>query len=180
MHLYWACHCARSLLNRVSCVPCMPPWSTCLRANVPKACQHFIFTCQRANKRANVPNTCQFFILACQPAKDVPIFETGVPTCQKEFEFEFLTFACFSLHVLNLVSLTYYAQHKSYWKSIHHVSWLRNYSRVLGNIVIINGKNHSQNNVSYNYLGSPTQADHNSRRSQYSHVFFILFSCFSS
>ena len=29
------------------------------------------------------------------------------------------------------------------------------------------------------YLGSPIQADHNSRRSQYSHVFFILFSCFS-
>ena len=35
------------------------------------------------------------------------------------------------------------------------------------------------NKVSYNYLGSPTQAGHNSRRSHYSHVFFILFSCFN-
>ena len=42
-----------------------------------------------------------------------------------------------------------------------------------------NGNKHSYNNVSYNYFGSPTQVDHNSRRSQYLRVFFILFSCFS-
>ena len=45
--------------------PCMPAFQhylhdnvlACqrgLRANVPKACQFLIFTCQRANKRANV------------------------------------------------------------------------------------------------------------------------------
>ena len=28
---------------------------TCLCADVPKACQHFIFTCQHANKCASVP-----------------------------------------------------------------------------------------------------------------------------
>ena len=28
---------------------------------MPKACQLFIFTCQRANKCANVPKVCQFF-----------------------------------------------------------------------------------------------------------------------
>ena len=46
-------------------------------------------------------------------------------------------------------------------------------------IVIRNGKKHSDNEVSYNYLGPLTHADHNSIRSQYSHAFFILFSCFS-
>ena len=50
---------------------------------------------------------------------------------------------------------------------------------VLENIVIRNEKKHSHHKVSYTYLGSPTQADHNSRRSQYLHVFFILFSCYS-
>ena len=50
---------------------------------------------------------------------------------------------------------------------------------MLDNMVIRNRKKDSHNKVSYSYLGSPTQADHNSRRSQYSHVFFILFSCFS-
>ena len=38
-----------------------------------------------------------------------------------------------------------------------------------------NGKKISHNKVSYIYLGSPIQADHNLRRLQYSHVFFILF-----
>ena len=45
-----------------------------------------------------------------------------------------------------------------------------------------NGKKYSHNNhntVFYNYLRSPTQADHSSRRSQYSHVFSILLSCFN-
>ena len=32
--------------------------------------------------------------------------------------------------------------------------------------------------VSYNYLGSPIQAD-NSRGSQCSHIFFILLNCYS-
>ena len=35
--------------------------------------------------------------------------------------------------------------------------------------VVRNGKKHSHNKVSDNYLGSLTQADHNSRRSQYAH-----------
>ena len=38
-----------SLLNRVPYVPYVPAWSTCPRANMPKACQLLIFTCQRAN-----------------------------------------------------------------------------------------------------------------------------------
>ena len=55
-----------------------------------------------------------------------------------------------------------------------------NYETALGTTaleskVIINGKKHSRNKVSYNRLGFPTQADHNSRRSKYSHVFFNLF-----
>ena len=41
---------------------------------------------------------------------------------------------------------------------------------VFENTVVRNRKKHNHNKVSYNYLGSPTQADHNSRRSQYSLV----------
>ena len=63
---------------------------------------------------------------------------------------------------------------------MHHVSWLRNYctagTTVLENKVVINEKKHSHNKISNNYFGSPTPADNNSRRSQYSHLFFILFS----
>ena len=44
---------------------------------------------------------------------------------------------------------------------------------------IRNEKKHNHNKVSYNYLGSPTQADHSSGGSQYSHLFFILFICFN-
>ena len=73
---------------------------------------------------------------------------------------------------------------------MHHVSWLWNYctsgTAVLENIVARNGKKYSHNTdrnshnkVSYNYLGSLNQAVHNLRGSKYSHVFFILFSCFS-
>ena len=50
---------------------------------------------------------------------------------------------------------------------------------VLENTVVRYGKKHSHNKVSCNFLGSPTQADHDSRRPQYSQVFFILFICFS-
>ena len=41
---------------------------------------------------------------------------------------------------------------------------------VFENIVVRNRKKNDHNKVFYNYLGSPTQADHNSRRSQYSLV----------
>ena len=71
----------RSLLNGV---PCVPAFSTCLCANIPKACQHFIFMCQCANKRANMPKAYQFFNLACQTHTN---FQTGVPTCQKVCQF---------------------------------------------------------------------------------------------
>ena len=77
---------------------------------------------------------------------------------------------------------TFFKQH-SCWKSIHHVSWLRNYctarTTVLENIVVRSWKKHSRNKVSYKYLGSPIQADPNTRRSQYSHVFFILLTVFT-
>ena len=46
---------------------------------------------------------------------------------------------------------------------------------VLENIVTRNAKKHNHDKVSYNCLESTTQADHNSRRSLYSHVLFILF-----
>ena len=61
------------------------------------------------------------------------------------------------------------------------ISWLRNYSPVctvgttiLESIIVRNGKKNSDNKVTYNYLGSITHVDHNSRRLQYSHVLFIL------
>ena len=73
------------------------------------------------------------------------------------------------MHTINLVE-------KAYIILADYKATLR--TAVLENIVIRNGKKHNHNKVSYNYFGSPTQADHNSRRSKYSPVFFILFSCF--
>ena len=49
---------------------------------------------------------------------------------------------------------------------------------LLENIAIRKEKKHSHNKVSYNYLGYATQADLNSNRLQYSHIFFILFCWF--
>ena len=49
---------------------------TCPCANVPKARQLLIFKCRRNNKRA----------------KSMPIFQFGVPTCQKACHF--FNFAC--------------------------------------------------------------------------------------
>ena len=74
------------------------------------------------------------------------------------------------MHTINLVA-------KAYIMEVDYEITLG--TTVLENIVIRNGKKHSHNKVSHSYLGPPTQANHNSRRSQYSHVFFILFSCFS-
>ena len=42
-----------------------------MRACVPKACQHFIFTCERAN----VPKTCHFSSWRANVSKGVPIFQ---------------------------------------------------------------------------------------------------------
>ena len=100
-----------------------------MRAYVPKACQHFSFTCQRAK---DVP----FFKLACQRAKRRANFSTifqkkkmfqlwltfanfnniwailnNLSRETKNLKQKILTFACFSLHIINLASLTYYAHH---------------------------------------------------------------------
>ena len=50
-----------NLLNNVSYLPCVPAWSTCQYANVPKACQLLIFTCQRAIVPMNAPKVVQVF-----------------------------------------------------------------------------------------------------------------------
>ena len=81
-------------------MPCIPAWSTCPHANMPKTCQLLIITCQRANKRVNVPKVCQLlFNLSCQRAKGVPIFQLrllkGGPIFQLFFKriFQFLNFS---------------------------------------------------------------------------------------
>ena len=61
--------------------------SRAMRAYVPKACQHFVFTCQLAK---DVP----FFKLACQLAKSVPTFHFYVPTCQRAKDVPFSKLAC--------------------------------------------------------------------------------------
>ena len=55
----------------LACVPTcrrvsVPTCQCGLRANIPKACQLLILTCQHANKRANVPKPWQCFNLAYQ------------------------------------------------------------------------------------------------------------------
>ena len=78
-----------SLLNRLSCVPCMPAWSTCPRPNVPKACQ------RRANFstcRANVSNGVPIF----QPRlpKGVPIFQPIFKRIFKFLSFQIMLNTC--------------------------------------------------------------------------------------
>ena len=70
----------------------------CLRANVPKSSQLLIYICQRVKQRAivltwrpNVPN-------------GVPIFQLGVPMCQKACQF----FKHFSYQMLWEISILYY------------------------------------------------------------------------
>ena len=74
------------------------------------------------------------------------------------------------MHTINLVE-------KAYIMEVDYETTLG--ATILEKIVIRNGKKHSHNMVFYNYLGSPTQSGDNSRRSQYLHVFVILFSCFN-
>ena len=47
---------------------------TCLRANVPRACQILIFMCQPVNKAANI-------------SSGVPVFQLGVLMCQMVCQF---------------------------------------------------------------------------------------------
>ena len=47
--------------------------SRCIRASVV-----YVPTCQCAN----VSKACQFLIFTCQRAKGVPVIQLGVPTCQ--------------------------------------------------------------------------------------------------
>ena len=64
----------RSLINRVPWVPCVPVWSTCLRANVPT----FHFYVPTCHERANVP-TCQrranFWNWRANAPRYVPVFQ---------------------------------------------------------------------------------------------------------
>ena len=60
-------------------VPYVPAWSTHPHANVPKACQHSIFTCQRANVPINMS--------MCQHTKGVPIFQIGGTAWQRRTNF---------------------------------------------------------------------------------------------
>ena len=91
-----------SLLNRVRCVSacervlrasmlvCQCTW----RANVPKACQLLIFTCQRVIRRSIVLSW------RVNVRNGVLIFQLDVPTCQ--------FFKHFSYEVLRKISLLYY------------------------------------------------------------------------
>ena len=93
----------------------------CLRARVVyvPTCLHasmvYMSTCQkrasfsflRANVAINVPTyytACQCFNLACQRANDVPIFQLGVPTCQKACQF----YRHSSYEMLSEISILYY------------------------------------------------------------------------
>ena len=82
-------------------VLCVPAWSTCPCAKVPK-CQtraNLFFTCQRANKCVNVSKVCQLFNLVCQHCTGEPIFQLrlpkGVPIFRLFFKknFQFFNFS---------------------------------------------------------------------------------------
>ena len=148
-------------------------------------------------------HACQSGLRAhVQRAKAASIFQLGLPACQRRanysiwrakkpkgvpvFQLFFKRKYFFNFKIFQ--SWLTFANFKNIWailENLSHETKNLNFdiyclgTTVLENIVIRNGKKHSNNKVSYNYLGSPTQAHHNSRRSQHSHAFFILFSCFS-
>ena len=126
--------------------------------------------------------SCKLFIHHSQV-----FFKIGVLTNCEMFTGKHL---CWSLLLMNLQATllketpTQVFSHE-YCENSKNSFFLRNNSCcfcTLGsaeNIVSRNGKKHYDVTFSYNYVGSSTQADHVSWRLQYSHVFFILLSCFS-
>ena len=74
---------------------------------------------------------------------------------------------CFPVNIVKFLATTFFIEHL--WLLLFYLG-----TTVLENIVRRNGKKHTHDKFSYNYLGSPTQADHILWRSQYSHVFFIF------
>ena len=84
--------------------------ATCLRGNVPKACQFLIFTC----RRASVPMACQCFNLACQCAKWCANFSTwrvNVPIFQT-FLFEMLKEIYILYYDIKILHFTWYHSYK--------------------------------------------------------------------
>ena len=73
----------KSFLNCVSCVPYVPVWSTCSRANAPTR-QKCAITCHGANKLANVPK--------CQRCASYSTWRASIPACQKWYQF--FNFTC--------------------------------------------------------------------------------------
>ena len=111
LHAKLKSHYKASLLNHIPSVPTcqrglranvfacqLGLHGTCLRAKVPKACQLVILLCQRANKCANV-------------LYGVPMFQIGMPTCQKACQF----FKHSSYEMLLEISILYYQK-----KILHH------------------------------------------------------------
>ena len=96
-----------------------------MRAQVLKACQHFIFLCEHAKdvsffklacQRARSVPTFYFQEPTCQSAKDVP-FSNGVPRCQKVCQF----FNYFSKEKMFQLSLTF-ANFKNTWAILENLS----------------------------------------------------------
>ena len=113
-----------SVLNHVTCVWCVPVWSTCQRANVPMCQKHAnvpIFTCQRVTKTselANVPMACQSFNMVFQSRNGVPNFQLDAATCQNICQFFSLACqkVCYFLNfwILNFWIMLYICQFQNY------------------------------------------------------------------
>ena len=130
-----------NILRRVF-TPCHVCYA-CQHANMQKAWKLLNFTCQRAKKKhATLPKVCQFFNLACQRAKGLPIFQLGVPTCQKacQFFYYFLSekvfqFSNFSI-MLNICKSQEYLENsrKFIWRIKEFKFWnLRNFIKEMQN-----------------------------------------------
>ena len=107
--------------HAMPCVPYMPAWFTCPRAkSVPTS--HFLC--------ANVPIN----VLMCQWGKSMPIFQLGVPTCQKACHFfnfayqtvcQFLNYfskeLCFLIYLKIYTLYLIYFIHFVYFKYIPNI-----------------------------------------------------------
>ena len=152
-------------------------------------------TCQkRANwsfLRAKVPKACQTFNLACQRSKRCA---DSFNYFSKELYFLIYLIYLYLIYFILYINILFVYSNTGVFlwvlRKLLEEFILQNTTggcfctlrtTVLENIVRRNEKKSCQKKFSYNYVGSPTSADYNSWRSQYSYVFLftLMLSYFS-
>ena len=112
--------CQRRAIFQIGVPTCQKHDISFLRAQRAKDIPFFKLTCQKACQFFNYSSKEKMFQLWSTFAnfKNTRAILENLSCKAKNLKQNILTFACFS-----------HAHHKSFWKSIHYVKWLRNYFR---------------------------------------------------